>query len=176
MEKPYALALIPCSKRKNAVGITPLTLYTSTSFVTALRHAQQRCDQVLVVSAKYGFLQLQERIAHYEAYLPDLDLSQRAALAVEMRARMIELQVLQTPPQQVISYLPAAYFDFLASIDIARDWALQINRPYKRLGFLKVMKVLTDEIRNYPTSNTTSCGPELSGVPRKRIAPDAHQP
>lgn len=175
MSKRYALALIPCSKRKNPIGITPITLYGSSSFSVMLRHAQQRCDRVLIMSAKYGLLELHERMAYYEAYLPDLNLEQRAELAKEMRAKVLAFGILDVDPVQVLSYLPKAYFDFLASIDIAAAWACQINRPYKNLPLLRGMKVLTDEIRDFPTNPTTR-GPELSGLPRIRISPDAYEP
>lgn len=166
----YDLALIPCSKKKSPVGITPATLYKSAAFSLMLRHAQQRCKQVLIMSARHGLLRLQDRVAPYDAYLPDLTLEQRALLAVEVKAKLLEYEVISIPPDRVLSYLPLAYFEFLASIDIARDWAREIHRPYKSLGLLTGMKVLSDELHKFKTPDPASSGSQLSGIPRKRIA------
>lgn len=148
----YQLALIPCTKAKNPVGITPLTLYRSTPFSLMVRHAQQRCESVLIMSAKYGLLRLNDRIAFYEAYLPALNEQQQTALRDELRYKIREHRILQIPGAQVLSYLPRAYFEFLASTDLTSTWAPSIHRPYKNLPSLTLMKVLSHEIAGFETS------------------------
>ncbi len=141
----YELGIIPCTASKNPAGLTPLTLYKGGPFSLMMRHATQRCDRVLIMSAKYGLLDLNDPVRWYEAYLPTLDDPQKA----ELRAR-IQQQKITTACTSVfgaISYLPKAYWDFLSSAKPAL--CADTHRPYKSLPMLTLFKVLSNEVANY---------------------------
>lgn len=146
----YQLALIPCTRRKSPVGVTPLTLYRSSGFVTMVKHAQQRCDRILIMSAKYGILGPEDRVAYYDAYLPTLPQEQRSKLALLIAERVEDLELLQINPKAVLSYLPKAYYEFLQEeVPVLKSWAPQIRRPYKNLSNLALIKVLSNEIKGF---------------------------
>ncbi len=145
----YELGLIPCTKTKNPVGVTALTLYRSSPFSVQLRHAQQRCSRILIMSAKYGLLRLGDRVAFYEAYLPTLTEEQQVALRDELRRKAHEHALTRTPPNQVLCYLPRAYYEFLVGTDLISNWAQKIHRPYKSLPTLTLTKVLSNEIKGF---------------------------
>lgn len=145
----YELGIIPCSKAKNAVGVTPLTLYRTTLFSVMVRHAQQRCGRILIMSAKYGLLRPNDRVAHYDSYLPTLGLQQRERLAGEMLIQWWSLHLGEVDPSQVLCYLPKAYFDFMARLVHYQTWAQGLRRPYKSLGVLPLIKVLSNEIKGF---------------------------
>jgi hypothetical protein len=128
------------------------------------------------MSAKYGLLKLTDRVAVYEAYLPKLDVCERAVLATELRAKFLEYGLRDINPNTVLSYLPKAYFDFFASIGVISEWAQSIHRPYKNLPLFALMETLHNEINVSRAAGPSGSGPELSGLPRIRITPDAYEP
>lgn len=147
--RTYELGLIPCTRSKNPIGVTPLTLYRSSPFSTMMNHARQRCRRILIMSAKYGLLELDDRVAFYEAYLPTLDGFQLAKLKTDLKSKILAKRLLEIEPAQVLSYLPKAYYECLASIDVAETWAAGIHRPYKSLSLLTFMKVLSYETKGF---------------------------
>ena len=56
MEKPWDVGIIPCTKSKWSTGLTPLSLYKGAAFSMMMKHSSQRCNNILIFSAKYGFL------------------------------------------------------------------------------------------------------------------------
>jgi hypothetical protein len=148
----YELGIIPCSKAKNVLGVTPLTLYRSTPFSVMVKHAQQRCGRILIMSAKYGLLKLDDRVANYNTYLPTLRGDHRAKLARTIDECAHQLKLLEIHPRQVLSYLPEAYYRFLASeVPDLEEWASEIRRPYKGLPMINLVKVLSNEIKGFET-------------------------
>lgn len=145
----YELGLIPCTKSKSPVGVTPLTLYRGSVFSTMVRHAQQRCDKILIMSAKYGLLRPDDRITHYDTYLPTLSQEQRSALRGELCVQWWAHRLKEVDPAQVLSYLPKAYYDFLNTTSHFNMWASGIHRPYKNLPMLTLVKVLSNEIKGF---------------------------
>lgn len=147
----YELGLIPCTKTKNPIGVTPLTLYRSSPFALMLRHAQQRCRRILIMSAKYGLLQPDDRITYYDAYLPTLTPEQRFKLQQDLAAGINRLRLLEVNPSQVLCYLPRVYYSCLLEVDALEEWVPFIHRPYKSLPSLTLMKVLSNEIKGFET-------------------------
>lgn len=147
----YELAIIPCTRAKNPLGVTPLTLYRSTPFSVMIKHAQQRCGRILIMSAKYGLLRPDDRITNYDVYLPQLRPEERAKLRGELCSQWRREKLVEVPPEGVLSYLPKAYYDFLAETSHFADWAPRIRRPYKSLSLLKLVEVLSNEIKGFET-------------------------
>ena len=148
MNATYDAAIIPCTSGKRPDGMTPLTLYKGGPFSLMMRHAAQRCQVILIMSAKYGLLWTDDPVRYYDAYLPDLNADQRKALIYRIRSKP-DMDMVFGPGRRVLSYLPKAYAELLAE---ALPAAVPvIHRPYSNLPSLSLFKVLSNEIRNYGT-------------------------
>lgn len=151
MARTYDLALIPCTKNKNPMGVTPASLYRSSPFSITMRHAQQRCGRVLIMSAKYGLLDLTDRVAYYDWFIATLTEAQRVAMIGELRTSIEAKKLLAFDPTKTLSYLPALYFQTLAA-ETGSHWAMHVVRPYKKLPSLTMMKVLSNETKGFETT------------------------
>lgn len=147
----WDLGIIPCTSGKHAEGVTPLTLYKGSGFSLMMRHAQQRCDHILIMSAKFGLIPLDAPVAYYDAYLPTLSPQMRERLRVMVKAQLAEdiPKALRKPwgDRRVLSYLPEAYYAFLT--EVHPGVACRIRRPYKGLGMLRLSACLAAEIEAY---------------------------
>lgn len=148
MTTRQVVALIPCTSGKHATGVTPRTLYKGGPFSMMMKHSQQRCDRVVILSAKYGLLELNDTVSYYDAYIPTLSPAERAALVDRIRGQAAgRFNYLYAA--KVISYLPAAYWALLS--ETLEALAPTIARPYAGLGMLKLLQVLSNEIKHYGT-------------------------
>lgn len=150
----WDLGIIPCTSGKNPEGVTPLTLYKGGPFATMVRHAQQRCDHILIMSAKFGLIPTDAPVSYYDTYLPNLSPQMRERLRVQVRAQFAEgvPQALRKPwsERRVLSYLPEAYYDFL--LEAHPTYAQRFRRPYKGMGMLRLIACLSAEIAVYGKS------------------------
>ena len=150
----WDLGIIPCTAGKHADGVTPLTLYKGSAFSLMMRHARQRCDHILIMSAKYGLLRLDDPVSYYDAYLPELTEQQRQNLRLKLRAQLAETipQSLYKdwPQRRVLSYLPKAYQDFLHLE--TQKYRHVFHRPYQGLNMLRLSACLSAEIELYGKS------------------------
>lgn len=145
MTERWGLALIPCTAGKRIDGQTPLSLYKGGPFALMMNHARQRAERIMIMSAKYGLLNLDEPISWYDAFLPNLDPQARARLIVRMRGQ-IDPGWSQT---RVLSYLPKAYYETL--LEANPPVVSTFRRPYRKLPSLVLYKILSNEIKNYGT-------------------------
>lgn len=142
----FDLAIVPCTAKKNPHGRTARSLYAGNMFNIMMKHAQQRADKIVIMSAKYGLIDLDAEVSWYNTYLPDLKKEERAALA-----NNIELALLFYPARpRVLSYLPNAYHEFLrggkdVGAGLTETW--NYRRPYAHLNMFQLMTVLANEIR-----------------------------
>ena len=143
----YQIGLIPCTSGKKAGGRTPLTLYKGPGFSTMMKHAQQRCDVIMIMSARYGLLGLNDPVSYYDAYLPDLDDDARSALMERVRCAVLPGWDCRSP---ILSYLPKAYHEFLVQAKPALT--RKLRRPYSNLGMLHLPTVLSNEVKGYGTN------------------------
>lgn len=152
----WDLGIIPCTAGKHADGVTPLTLYKGSVFSLMMRHAQQRCDHILIMSAKYGLLRLDDPVSYYDAYLPELEERQREALAFKIRAQLAEgiPQTLRKPwsERRILSYLPHAYQALLTERAASPALRHLFRRPYAGIGMLTQAAILAAEISTYGQS------------------------
>lgn len=150
----WDLGVIPCTASKRADGVTPLTLYKGPIFKAMVTHACQRCDHILIMSAKFGLLRLDDPVSYYDTYLPDLSPQMREHLKVQVRAQIAEgiPQALRKPwaARRVLSYLPEAYYQFL--LEAAPGPVGTWSRPYKGLAMFGLINCLSAEIAGYGSS------------------------
>jgi len=109
-----------------------------------MRHAQQRCDKILIMSAKYGLLEMDSPVSYYDAYLPTLTEAERARLVEQLRCQIVPGWDCSS---RVLSYLPKAYYEFLAEVKPAL--ASKLHRPYRKLPMLTLYKILSNEVTHY---------------------------
>lgn len=139
----YDIGVIPCTSGKRPEGLTPLTLYKGGPFSLMMRHAQQRCRVILIMSAKYGLLELTDPVSWYEAYLPELSASERGKLLSLLRAQALKKLV----GRKVLWYPSRGYWEAMA--EACPEVIPSVIRPYRKLPSLRLFKVLSNEIKNY---------------------------
>jgi len=139
------VGLVACSASKRPNGINPLTLYRGALFATTIHHASQRCDRILIMSAKYGLLDLADPVRYYGVYLGNLGVLERAALIakIEGEGKMRYLQ----RDARVLSYLPMEYHSLL--MQALPQLQGTISRPYAGLPMLRFIRTLSNEVKNY---------------------------
>lgn len=142
----WHVGLVACSASKRPGGLTPLTLYKGAPFSITMQHACQRCDRVLIMSAKYGLLDLHDPVQYYDTYLGDLDAAERLAL----QRRIYDSSKLHYLPDgvRILSYLPEAYHALLVEA-LPHLASVRVRRPYAHIRSLTMMAILSKEIRNY---------------------------
>lgn len=110
-----------------------------------MKHAQQRADRIVIMSARYGLIAPEDEVDWYDAYLPALTIEQKILLARKI-ARQLKLLVIELPQAaKVLSYLPAAYDAFLQQIELPDGWSYL--RPFSKLPMMTAWKVLSNEIK-----------------------------
>ena len=97
------VALLACSKRKAGSPKAVRFFYLGATFTKSIRYALPRFDRVLVLSAKYGLLELKQIIEPYDLTLRDMDPEARLAWARKVRGQMREAGLLK--PGVVLTYL-----------------------------------------------------------------------
>lgn len=146
----FDVAIIPCGGAKHPPSpygpYKAALLYKGTPFRKNLEHAQIFAERVLILSAKYGLVDLDDKIEWYEAYLPDLDVRERWILHNRIKDQYIfkHLNRMHATGGQFVSYLPKAYQE---ALDAALPW-LQPSRPYAGLTMLQMIKRLNQETRD----------------------------
>jgi len=83
------IVLLSCVKSKQQTPALAADLYTSTWFRSALAYAHSlQPDLVLILSAKHGVVDLDERIEPYEQTLNRMDIAERRRWAAEVLAQL----------------------------------------------------------------------------------------
>lgn len=142
----YQVGLVACTKAKNPTGINPRTLYRGGTFSLIMRHAMQRCDRVMIMSAKYGLLEMDDPISYYDQFILNLSVDQKDDLIGRVGPQLEKLRGLK-----VLSYLWIPYYEVL---ELAKpDIASHFKRPYAGLPTMPaaLQAVLTREVQNYGT-------------------------
>jgi len=103
------LGLIACSKLKAASGRPSSLLYQGALFKKSMVLAKRTCDQIAILSAKYGLLDLNQIIEPY-----DETLSRMPKKAREDWARKVTYQLdEQYPTAHLIYYAGSDYYQGL---------------------------------------------------------------
>lgn len=140
MGKPYQVGLIPCTASKNPAGQTPLSLYKGGPFSLMVRHALQRCDRVVIMSAKYGLLETWDRVRYYDTFIDNLT----AAEWQELRVRVQDQIRTRLVGGKCLSYLWRPYWRLF---DAANIHGVSVDTPYMGKPSLVLYKILSHEIQ-----------------------------
>ncbi|MCR4964918.1 MAG: hypothetical protein K6A41_04605 [Bacteroidales bacterium] len=86
--------LISCSKskRKESSPLPAKSLYTGKLFQKSLQYAeQQNPDNILVLSAKYHVVKLNQKLEYYDLYLADLHAAERKEWAATVLKKITKM-------------------------------------------------------------------------------------
>lgn len=97
------VALLACSKRKAGSPKAVRFFYLGSTFTKSIIYCKPRFDRVLVLSAKYGLLELDQIIEPYDLTLRDMDPEARSAWAKKVRIQMRQKGLLG--PGVILTYL-----------------------------------------------------------------------
>ena len=78
---PRKLFLIACAKTKRSTRSPARDLYRSPLFLKSLAYAEQHADDVLILSAKHGLVELDAELDPYDLTIGNLDRAGRKRLA-----------------------------------------------------------------------------------------------
>jgi len=101
--KPKRIGLVACCKTKAATRHPARFLYRSQLFKMALQYAVLTCDEVYILSAKYGLVALDQQIEPYELTLNGMGKQERLQWAKSIKL----------PPGQYVYFAGARYREFL---------------------------------------------------------------
>lgn len=116
-----SIALISCGKTKRDGTHAAQDLYIGTYFKKTLAYAKKHHDQIYILSAKYGLLELDQQIESYEMKITQLSKHDRnlwgLAVTKQLRAKNIdndEIYIYAGKPyyELLIPYLPKANIMF----------------------------------------------------------------
>ena len=137
--KPYRLALLACSAKKLSHAAPARELYQGDTFKLALRVAERLADEVLILSAKHGVVELGQLVEPYDVKLSDLEKHQRAiwganveqdiARRIGVRART-DMEHCEAQGRQVLCLAPDSYVSAIGF----NYWLKGVARPLKGLG------------------------------------------
>lgn len=104
----------------------------------------QRCDKVMIMSAKYGLVSMTEPLRYYDLFINDLDADQLSQLKQKLITQVKELE-----GKKVLCYLWIPYFEVIRSV--APEIANKFKRPYLGLPTMPaaLQAILTREVQNY---------------------------
>lgn len=123
------VALVGCGARKRRGRHPAHALYIGSLFRAALHHARRTADEVFILSALHGVLELDQVVAHYDARLPTArDAIARWGRRVESSLRLAHVGL----PLHVVVYAGAAYAAPLRAAAQSNAW--RIEEPLAGLG------------------------------------------
>jgi len=82
------IALISCGKAKQPGKHKARDLYVGTYFKTTLAYAMQQSDQIYILSAKYGLVELDQTLDSYELKITQMPKTQRKLWALGVLKQM----------------------------------------------------------------------------------------
>lgn len=102
------LALISCGKAKRQGTHKAQDLYIGSYFKKTLSYAKKQCDEVYILSAKYGLLTLDQIVTSYELKITQMSKKQRnlwgVGVAKQLRAKYIH-------QEDIYIYAGRAYYE-----------------------------------------------------------------
>ena len=122
-----------CSKTKRKYPCKALDMYLGVFFKKSLYYAKREYNNIYILSAKYGILELEQKISPYDKYLGEMNKKEKK----EWRA-MIDRQLYEKnikPP-----------FVFLCGKDYCFS---EGEQPLKGLGIGKILSFFTEKNKNF---------------------------
>lgn len=137
------IGLVACSSRKLDRRAPARELYSSPLFRKSLAYAEQRCERVYVLSAKFGLVELDQRIGKYDHRLGCK--TERAAWARRVAGALIDRHGREA------EYLVLAGADYarpLATALLTYDGTARerILEPLNRMQVGQRLRWLNDEL------------------------------
>jgi hypothetical protein len=125
--------VIPCGAEKASEPTTAEKLYTSSNFRLTLAAAKVAgCDEVLILSAKYGLLRLTDKVEPYDVKMGDAG----CITAREVRTQACWLGLTGLDDAEVWAMLPKAYFKVLDEALRAVDtWPTDVYEAAPGIGY-----------------------------------------
>lgn len=141
------VALVGCGSAKRRGRHPARQLYTGGLFRGASAHAFETADAVFIVSAKYGLLEPDQVVEHYNVRLPRARDERRCwGTRVESALRLQHVGI----PLRVAIYAGSAYADAIAEASWRNNWI--IEQPLRGLGVGKRLQWLADRRRDRQTA------------------------
>lgn len=124
------LIVIGCGQEKAPAPAPAADLYVGTQFRLALRWARSHVpdSSIVVLSARYGFVALDDVIAPYDTRMGDRD----AITGTALRASATRMRIYHA--EHVIVAAGRGYFDAARGVWPGAEWAFA-DLPDKRIGF-----------------------------------------
>jgi hypothetical protein len=129
------IALVACTKRKQAQAAPARALYTSTWFTLARAYAEQRADAWYILSAQHGLVAPEQVLAPYDATLN----SQWASACFARMTAPVLLEVL--PAAAHVVFIAGKYY-WLHLQDYLRRDGYTVEMPLRHLGIGEQMRWL----------------------------------
>jgi len=133
------IALVSCASKKKDIKTNAEDLYISSLFKYNLQYAKKIADKVLILSAKYGLLRLDEEIEPYEKTLNKMPLEERKEWARKVISQLKE-----------ISNIKKDNFIFLAGKKYRKfilPYLMKYEIPMEGLGIGKQLKFLKEKTK-----------------------------
>lgn len=83
-----SIAFIACSKTKRSVPCKARDMYQGALFKKSLQYCLQNYDEVYILSAKYGLLQLDDIIAPYEFTLNQVSRKEKIQWGIRIQSQL----------------------------------------------------------------------------------------
>ena len=134
------IVLISCVKSKLDHPAKASDLYISTLFKYNLAYAKQlKPDAIYILSAKYGLLHLDDRIAPYELTLNTMSVVDRKSWATQVLSKLDKLTDLAI--DEFIFLAGERYREYLI------PWIKHYQIPFEGLAFGNQLKALKKELK-----------------------------
>ncbi|XKH61050.1 hypothetical protein LG290_04650 [Halomonas sediminis] len=139
------IALVSCVKSKQSVPSRARDLYTSALFRGLRGYAEHQADEWFILSAQYGLVHPDQKIAPYEKTLNKMRKNERAAWAEKV---MHELTEILPEKAEVIFLAGVRYREGL--VPLLRDMGHTVSVPLEGLSFGRQLQQLKElEARGY---------------------------
>ncbi len=127
---PVAIALVGCGRRKAATRRAARALYLGSLFRRSLAYAERIADEVFILSALHGLVELDHDLAPYDFSIEELRQREREQWAHQVAVRLSAAY--GRAALRVIGLAGHSYLHPLAGPLTDRGWAL--DRPLQGLG------------------------------------------
>jgi hypothetical protein len=125
--------VVPCAADKADHATTAELLYTSANYRLTLAAAKNAgCDEVLILSAKYGLLRLTDEVEPYDVKMGDAG----CVTVAQVRSQACWLGLTGLDDADVWAMLPKAYFAVLdAALRSVDTWPTDVYEAAPGIGY-----------------------------------------
>lgn len=131
------IGLVACCSKKLNTKLPAKDMYISTLFKYSMKYLSKRCDNIFILSAKYGLLELSEEIEPYNKFLNKISKVDRNKWNIEVLTKLKKKTNLENDK-----------FIILAGKKYREELIKYIKKydiPMKNLGIGKQLKFLKED-------------------------------